>query len=113
MNGPNFLSTSDETAKNHALIAYILMGIGLFTGVFWLIGAIWAFVKKSDAQNSVFLDHYENMIALFWWSLGLTILGLIFIFVVIGYFILFGVWVWSVYRLIKGLLRLSSNRPYH
>ncbi len=112
MNNFNILSEYDDSAKTHALIAYILMVIGLFTGIFWLIGAIWALVKKPDAEQSIFYDHYKNIISMFWWVLGLSIIGFIFIFVFLGYLILFGVWVWSIYKLIKGLSKLSSNKSY-
>jgi len=70
------LSSIDDAAKTNALIAYILMVVGLFTGLFWIIGFILAFV-------------------------------------VIGYFILIGVWIWSIYRIIKGLAKITSNKAYN
>jgi len=55
----SLFKTRDEAAKTHALIAYGLMVIGLFTGIFWIIGAIWAMVKKEDAIGTCFEDHYS------------------------------------------------------
>jgi uncharacterized membrane protein len=107
------LSSKDDAAKTNALIAYGLMVFGLFTGIFWVIGAIWAMVKKDDAAGTLFEDHYSNLIKIFWWGLGLSIIGTILIFVIIGYFILLGVWIWSVYKLIKGLANLTSNKAYN
>ena len=106
------LSAEDEAAKTSALIGYGLMILGMFTGVFWLIGDIWAMVKKSDAEGSLFEDHYNNIISTFWWVFGLTIVGLMLSVVIAGYFILLGLWIWSIYRIIKGLARLTSNKPY-
>lgn len=107
------LSPQDEAAKTNALIAYGLMVLGLFTGIFWLIGAIWAMVKKDDAAGTLFADHYSNIVKIFWWGLGLSIIGtLLFVFIV-GYFILIGVWIWSVFKIIKGLANLTSNKAYH
>ena len=40
------LSQKDTQAKTNALISYGLMALGLFTGIFWLVGAIWAMVKN-------------------------------------------------------------------
>jgi len=48
-------SSYDDAAKNNALIAYGLMILGLFTGILWLVGIIWAMVKKGDAVNSIYL----------------------------------------------------------
>ena len=57
------LSSQDDEAKTHALIAYALMLTGLVTVVFWLVGGIWAMVKKSDIEGSRFSDHYDNLIS--------------------------------------------------
>lgn len=106
------LSVKDDAAKTNALIAYGLMLIGLFTGIFWIIGAIWAMVKKGDAEGTLFEDHYTNIIKIFWWGLFISIIGFITLFFVIGYFILLAVWIWSIYKLIKGLAKISSNKAY-
>lgn len=101
-----------EEAKTNALVAYILMAIGIFTGIFWLIGAIWAMVKKEDAKNTLYYEHYSNIISTFWWGLLWTVIGLLTWVLVIGKFIVFIAWIWSVYRIIKGLALITSNKPY-
>jgi uncharacterized membrane protein len=110
---PQSLSIIDDAAKTNALIAYGLMVIGLFTGIFWIIGAIWAMVKKGEAKGTMFEDHYSSIIKTFWWGLGLSILGFILAFVVVGYFILLAVWIWSIYKVIKGLAKITSNKAYN
>lgn len=110
---PASLSTKDDAAKTNALIAYGLMVVGMFTGIFWIVGAIWAMVKKSEAQGSVFEDHYTNIIKTFWWGLGLWILGAILSVIVVGYFMLLAVWIWSIYKVVKGLAKLTSNKAYN
>ena len=107
------LSIADDAAKTSALIGYGLMILGMFTGIFWFIGAVWAMVKQEEAKGTLFEDHYSNMISTFWWTLGLYIIGFILAFVIAGYFILLGVWIWSTYRIIKGLARITSNKPYY
>ncbi len=107
------LSIKDDAAKTNALIAYGLMVVGMFTGVFWIVGAIWAMVKKVDAQGTIFEDHYSNIIKTFWWGLGLSILGFILAFFVVGYLILLVVWVWSIYKIVKGLAKITSNKAYN
>lgn len=107
------LSTKDETAKTHAFISYCLMILGLFTGIFFIIGVVWAMVKKEEAQGTLFEDHYTNIIKTFWWGLGLTILGVILSVIFIGYFILLAVWIWSIFRILKGLAKITSNKAYH
>lgn len=106
------LSIADDAAKTSALIGYVLMILGMFTGVFWLIGAIWTMVKRSEAEGTLFEDHYINIISTFWWVLGVSIVGFILAFFIVGYFVLFVVWVWSIYRIINGLAKITSNKPY-
>ncbi|QPG05454.1 hypothetical protein IT774_15370 [Salinimonas marina] len=107
------LSSKDDAAKTNALIAYGLMIAGLFTGILWIVGAIWAMVKRGEAQGTPFEDHYTNIVNTFWWGLGLSIVGVILAFVVVGYFILLGVWIWSIYKIIKGLAKITSNKAYN
>lgn len=110
---PQFLSIADDAAKTNALIAYGLMAVGFFTGIFWIIGAVWAMVKKSDAKGTIFEDHYTNIIKTFWWGLGWTILGLFLLLLFVGYFILFAVWIWSIFKVVKGLAKITSNKAYN
>ncbi|MDA7746564.1 hypothetical protein N8878_04450 [Psychromonas sp.] len=106
------LTIAEDAAKTNALIAYGLMVLGMFTGLFWFIGVVWAFVKRDEAQGTMFADHYDNIISTFWWTLGLSIVGFILALFIVGYFLLFAVWIWSIYRVIKGLARITSNKPY-
>ena len=76
------LSVRDDAAKTNTLIAYGLMVAGLFTGIFWFIGAFWAMVKSSEARGTLFEDHYTNISKIFWWGLFFTIIGFITIFIV-------------------------------
>lgn len=107
------LSPQQEAAKTHAMVAYVLMLLGLFTGIFWIAGAIWAMVKKSDAAGTGFEDHYANIIKVFWVGLALTLLSILLAVILIGYLMMIAVAIWSIYRIVKGLARLTSNRTYY
>lgn len=107
------LSIEDDAAKTSALIGYGLMILGMFTGIFWLIGAIWVMVKREDARGTLFEDHYTNIMSTFWWVLAWSVVGVILAFFVVGYFVLFAVWVWSIYRIINGLAKVTANKSYY
>lgn len=107
------LTATQQEAKTHAIVAYVFMVLGLITGIFWLVGAIWAMVKKSDARGTPFEDHYSNIIKTFWVGLAVTIISIPLAIVLIGYFTLLAVWIWSIYRIVKGVARLSANQPYY
>lgn len=119
------LSSHDDSVKTNVLIAYGLMLAGLFTFLISIIAVIWAIVKKSDAKGSIFADHYSNIIKTF-------LLGLLFYFIAtasffaaillngkemlfpfaFGFLMIFPVWLWTAYRIIKGIVRLTSNKSY-
>jgi uncharacterized membrane protein len=99
-------------AKNHALISYILLAIGLFTAIPILIGAVWAMVKRRDARGTVYHSHYTNVIRVFWWTVFWTIIGFILLVAVIGYAILGILWLWALYRLVNGMTKILSDQPY-
>ncbi|WP_189403980.1 DUF4870 family protein [Alteromonas halophila] len=107
------LSQEDQEARQHALIAYILMLLGLFTGLLWLAGGIWAIIKQPAASQTQFADHYQNLVRTFVIAIVLSILGGILTVVLIGWPILFGVFIWAAFKLVKGLVRLSSNQAYY
>ena len=59
---------NESEHRTNALIAYVLMGVGLFTGIPIIIGAIWAMIKKKNAYGSLFHSHLVNATRTFWWS---------------------------------------------
>tara|TARA_B100000287_G_scaffold387836_1_gene396681 strand:+ start:267 stop:650 length:384 start_codon:yes stop_codon:yes gene_type:complete len=105
-------SGNSDPAKTTALVAYLCLIAGYFTGIFWLIGGIWIIVKRSDFNGHPLLGHFDNIISVFWWGMGLSVIGVALAPVIVGYFILLGVFVWSVFRIIKGLALLTSDKPY-
>lgn len=106
------LSMADDAAKTSALIGYVLMLLGSLTGICWFIGFFWALFKKEEAVGTLFEDHFQNIIRVFWWTLLWGVIGVISAIFLVGYLVLFIVWIWSTYRLVKGLARLSSNKAY-
>lgn len=107
------LSEKDDEVKTHALIAYALMFTGLFTIIFWFIGGIWAMVKKSDLEPSRFADHYDNLITTFWWGIFWAVISFVLSLIVVGYLMLGILWIWAIYRLTKGLAKLTSNKSFN
>jgi len=98
--------------KTHALIAYFLLAIGLFTGIPMLFGGVWAMFTRRRALGSVYHSHYTNAIRTFWWTLFWTVIGVILILALVGYLILGAVWIWALYRLINGFAKIIADEPY-
>lgn len=107
------LSETEKNAKTHAIVAYALMLLGFFTGISFLAGGIWAMVKKSDAQGTVFADHYDNIIKTFWVSIVLSIVGFLTVVFVVGYVVLLVAFVYTLWKLIAGLAKITSDKGFN
>ncbi len=98
--------------KTHALIAYILFTVGLFTAIPILIGAVWAMIKKKGALGTPYHSHLVNTTRVFWWSIFWTILGAILAPFIIGFGVWAIAWLWALYRMINGFAKILSDQPY-
>ena len=93
-----------------ALIVYVLFCVGYFTGISALIGVIIAHVKMDDA-DPVLRSHYQFQIRTFWIGLLYLVIGIPLCMVMIGIPILAWWFLWSLIRIIKGIVRISEYKP--
>jgi len=120
-------------------VAYGLHVTGLFLFWPSFIGIVLDYVKRGDVAGSMLESHYGWLIRTFWWSLlwgGLILAAMLYVIVpnaahiheltrtgnylsipwsliaagVLGGIGLALVWFWIVYRLTRGILRLSDGR---
>jgi len=98
--------------KNHALISYLLLTLGLFTAIPMLFGAVWAMIKKRSSAGTMYYGHYANATRVFWWSLLWTVVGFVLMPVAIGFAVLGVAWLWALYRLVNGLSKILADEPY-
>jgi len=108
----NTSSAVSSEYKTHALVSYILMGIGVFTAIPLLFGAIWAMIQKKGAFGTIYHSHLVNATRTFWWSLVWLIVGWLLAPVVIGFAILGLAWLWSIYRILNGFIKILADEPY-
>lgn len=102
----------NSSAKTSALIGYGLMIFGMFTGIGSLIGVIWAYIKAGDYKDSIFADHFANIKTTFWVSLLLAIVGIVTALIGVGYIIFAVSGIYYIFKTIKGIARLTSDKPY-
>lgn len=93
------------------LIIYILYGASWFVAVTALIAIIVNYVKREDAAGTLYESHFTWQIRTFWWSLLWAVLGVATIWFGVGALILLAAAVWSLYRLVKGVLYWNDRKP--
>ena len=108
--GDNGQAQAVASAKTLALAVYILYLVGYFVGITWLIGVIIAYTQRGSL-DPVVASHSQNQITIFWASLVYVVVGSLLALVLIGWLVLALWFVWSLIRIIKGLMALNSSLP--
>ena len=97
--------------KNITQVVYALQALSFLWGVTAIIGVVINYVKRDDVRGTLLENHFNWQIRTFWWGLLWGVIGFALIFVFVGFFILFAAWVWMIYRVVKGWLKLNENKP--
>lgn len=104
---------TDSKTKDTVLIVYILQAVSLLVGITLLIGVIINYIKRSDAKGTWLESHISWQIRTFWLYLCFIIIGGATVIIGIGYLILLIAYIWLIYRICKGWIRLSENKPVY
>ncbi|GAB4481803.1 MAG: membrane protein [Burkholderiaceae bacterium] len=103
---------TDETiqkTKNVAFVVYVLYALSFLWGVTAIAGVIIAYVKRDDVRGTWLESHFGWQIRTFWWGLLWTVVGVVLVLAGVGFLILLAVWIWTIYRVVKGWLRLNDS----
>ena len=107
----NVVNTSNSEVKNYVFIAYVTYALGLLILFTPFIGVLLAFIKRDEAQGSIYASHIDWLIKTFWVSLIGLLLGRLTIFILIGWLILAATGIWLIYRVVGGLIKLNEDKP--
>jgi uncharacterized membrane protein len=123
--------------RTTVMICYVLYLVAFINGLTAIIGVIIAYIKKPDAAGTVWESHFRNLILVFWVMLGALVVGLatfpislysiaalfesdfawpalsVLAFPLLAWMLIFPVlFIWFLYRIIRGLIRAADDRPY-
>jgi uncharacterized membrane protein len=101
--------SSFVSQRGMALVVYILYLIGYITGFTALAGVIIAHVKARSSDD-ILRSHYRFQIRTFWVGLLYLAFGTLLAYVLIGVLILLWWFVWSIVRIVKGMVILNDGR---
>lgn len=102
----------DDSLKTYNIITYALYAAGFFTGgVSWIVAIIMNYLKRGDAVGTIYESHINWQIRTFWWAFLWAVLGGILSLVGVGLLILLANFVWVIYRVVKGFIKLGDNQP--
>ena len=101
-----------ERLKTLTMLVYALQAAGfLLPPVVWIVAVIINYVKREDVTGTWLESHFRWQIRTFWFGLLWAVPGVILFVLIVGWFILAADAIWIIYRIVKGWLNLSENRP--
>ncbi len=106
------LTAAEDSARTTAIIVYLLYLAALINGLTAVIGVILAYVKRDDVRGTVYESHFANAIEIFWIFLIGMLVAVPLCFVVVGFPLVFALYVWVIFRTVKGIVRAIDGQPY-
>ncbi len=134
---PTPLDQAERRTKNWLLITYIWLGLSLFYTSSSIIAILVIVILKDDIKRSRFIGHSKNILLVVLAQLSALIVGAIiladYLFgfqpsllidnnsdiidiarPVLTYLaIYFLIGCWALYRIVKGIIKLSSNKSFY
>lgn len=100
-------------AKNTVQLVYILQAAGFFIGITWIAGVIVNYVKRDEASGTWLDSHFRWQIRTFWFGLLWGVIGALLSIIVIGIAVVAAVYLWMIYRVVKGWVEFSAGRAMY
>src|ERR1700742_2037686 len=101
---------SSDNGRTITIVAYVLHLLGAMFGLPSIIALIINYVVKSDGHGEMIDSHHAWMIRSFWYAFLGCIISWVLVVIFIGWLGLALVWLWYVYRHIRGLIDLAENK---
>lgn len=107
------MSDSDN-GRTMTIVAYVLHLLGAVSGFLSIIALIINYVAKGE-HGELMDSHHAWMIRTFWLTLLAYLICIVLVFTIIGiplaWLLGIAAWLWYIYRHIRGLVDLSSDKP--
>jgi len=102
--------TRSEVERNMLLVTYVLYGLGFFSLITAVAGVIINHVKLHDCGDPVARSHHRWLMRTFWFTVLWSLVCLVLTTVMIGFIGYAILWLWGLYRLIRGVLAFVEHR---
>ncbi len=102
-----------ESAIKVTRLVYVLQAASFLLAITFIAALIVNYLKKDDVAETWLSSHFRWQVRTFWFALLWTGFGFITLIMGVGYFILIGVGIWTIYRIAKGWLALQDHKPMY
>ena len=105
-----------QTEVNNRSITQVIYGLyaaSLISGITMFIAIVLNYVKRDDVVNTLYESHFRWQIRTFWFSILWAVVGGLTAVIFIGFVIWGAAFIWFIYRIAKGWLRLNEGKPMY
>lgn len=92
---------------------YLLQALSFAFGVTAVVGVVLNHLYLARVRGTWLETHFRWQIRTFWLGLFWSLLGLLTYVLVVGWVILLGVYLWTLYRVVKGAINFFAERPMY
>lgn len=110
------VSAQPETTdplKTTTGFVYLLQALSFILGVTSVIGVVVNYLRLAEVRGTWLESHFIWQIRTFWFQVMWGLVGLVTSVFLIGFLIWAAVYFWTLYRVVKGWLNLSAERPMY
>jgi uncharacterized membrane protein len=112
---PAMARTPDELAalRTITMVVYGLQALSFMMGVTAIVALVINYIKRDEVRGTLYESHFDWQIKSFWWGLLWFVVGMALAVVLVGGVVLFVAYIWMIYRVVKGWLKLMDGKPVH
>jgi uncharacterized membrane protein len=103
----------EKSAKSLTTLIYVLYAASFLVGITAIVAIVMNYIKKDDVAGTFLESHFRWQIRTFWFGLLWSVVGGLLMVVVVGWAVIAANFVWLIYRIVKGFLRLNDNKPMY
>lgn len=105
--------SDEKSLKTLTTVIYALQAAGAIIPLVipWIVAVVLNYVRKDEVSGTWLESHFRWQIRTFWFGLLWFVIGGILTVIFVGFVVLFVAWIWMIYRIVKGWLNLTENKP--
>lgn len=100
-----------ESLRHLTMVGYLLNAAGFLFGITWFIAIVLNYIKRDDADGTLYASHFTWQIRTFWWGVLWACLGTLTLLLGVGFALLVVAYLWVIYRVVKGFIYWSDEKP--
>jgi uncharacterized membrane protein len=110
---PAEADSREASLRRITMVVYALQVVSFLLGFTIIVAVIINYVQRREVAGTWLESHFRWQIRTFWYSLLYWVIGIVTLFIVIGIPICIAAFIWFVYRIVKGWLRLNEGKPMY